>query len=143
MIAEVVLALLPAVIPVTFTVKVQDAPAARVAPVKLTVPDPAVAVMVPPPQEPVSPFGVDTTRPAGSVSMNSMLVTETVVFGFVMLKLRVVEPFSGTVVAPNALVIVGGISAVDTVAVSDTVAVPVPGGTSEMVTVTVKVPDPT
>ena len=40
-----------------FTEKVQEALAARVAPARLTVPEPAVAVIVAPPQVPLKPFG--------------------------------------------------------------------------------------
>ncbi|HLW12026.1 MAG TPA: hypothetical protein VKU81_04955, partial [Casimicrobiaceae bacterium] len=63
--APVVLFFVPAVVPVTLTLKVHDAVPARVAPVKLTLPDPAIAVILPPPQLPVSAFGVETMRPAG------------------------------------------------------------------------------
>ena len=65
----VVLFFVPAVVPVTLTEKVQDALAARLAPVRLTLPDPATAVIVPLPQEPVRPLGVETTSPAGNVSL--------------------------------------------------------------------------
>src|SRR5437899_1730407 len=75
----------PAVVPATFTLKVHDALAANVAPARLTLPEPAVAVMVPPPQLPVRPFGVATTRPAGRLSVNATPVSATVVFGLVML----------------------------------------------------------
>lgn len=65
----VVLFFVPAVVPVTFTEKVQLLFPAMVAPESETVPLPAVEVMVPPPQLPVRPFGVDITRPAGMVSV--------------------------------------------------------------------------
>ena len=81
----------PPVVPVTFTLKVQDAVAARVAPERLTLPDPATAVIVPPPHEPVSPFGVETTRPAGRLSVNATPVREIVVFGLLMVKLSEVR----------------------------------------------------
>ena len=71
--------------------KVQDALGARVAPDKLTVPVPAVAVITPPPQVPVRPFGVDMTRPAGTVSVKPTPVSETVALGLLMLKVKVVE----------------------------------------------------
>jgi hypothetical protein len=101
----------PAVVPVTFTEKVQEVLGARVAPVKLTVEDAAVAVIAPPPQEPASPFGVDTTSPAGRLSVKATPVS-AILFaaGFVMVKLRDVDPFSGIVEAPNDLVIVGGVA---------------------------------
>ena len=57
---------------------------------------------------PVCPFGVDTTRPVGNESENAMPLRLCVVFGLVMVKLRLVLPFSGIVAAPNDLLIVGG-----------------------------------
>jgi hypothetical protein len=78
----VVLFLSPPVVAVTFTLKVQDALAARVAPVREIEPEPAVAVIVPPPQDPVRPFGVETTRPAGNVSVNPTPVSAVAVLGF-------------------------------------------------------------
>src|ERR1700704_5648251 len=61
----VVLFCVPAAMPVTFTAKVHEVLCARVAPVRLITFVPCVAVIVPPPQVPVKPFGVETTRPAG------------------------------------------------------------------------------
>src|SRR6266849_2505829 len=113
----------PAVVPVTFTEKVQEELVAKVAPDRVTLPEPAVAVMVPPPQLPVRPFGVATTRPAGSVSVNAIPVSEMVLIaGFVMVKLKLVEPFNGIVAAPKDLVMVGGLA---TVTLADAV-LPVP-----------------
>lgn len=65
----VVLFCRPAAVPVTFTENVHELLAASVAPDKLITLVFCVAVMVPPPQLPVRPFGVDTTRPAGRVSV--------------------------------------------------------------------------
>jgi hypothetical protein len=62
---------------------------------------PAVAVIVPAPHVPVSPFGVEITRPAGSVSLKVTPVSAVVVFGFVMVKLSEMEPFSGMLAAPK------------------------------------------
>jgi hypothetical protein len=78
----VVLFLVPAVVPVTFTENVQELLAARVPPARLTAPEPAVAVIVPLPQVPVNPLGVETTRPAGSVSLNATPVAPAVVLVF-------------------------------------------------------------
>ena len=61
--ADVVLTFVPAVVPVKLIENVQEAFAARVAPDKLALLPPAVAEMVPPPHDPVSPLGVATTRP--------------------------------------------------------------------------------
>jgi hypothetical protein len=95
------------------TENVQLLLAAMVAPLKLTVPDPATAVMVPPPQLPVRPLGVATTRPAGRVSEKATPASETVLAaGLVMVKLSVVVPFKAMAVAPNDLAITGGATTV-------------------------------
>lgn len=65
----VVLFFTPAVVPVTFTEKVQLLLLAMVAPESETTPLPAVEVMVPPPQLPVRPLGLATVRPAGKLSV--------------------------------------------------------------------------
>ena len=88
--ALVVLFLVPDVEPVTFTEKVQEALAASAAPDRLTEVAPAVAVMVPPPQEPVSPLGVDTTRPDGSGSVKPTELSDALTLGLVTVKLRLV-----------------------------------------------------
>ena len=87
----------------------QDAPAASVAPDKLAVPDPAVAVMVPPPHDPVRPLGVETIRPAGSVSENATPVSapEVPVLGLVIVNDSEVVPPTRIDAAPNALEMVG------------------------------------
>jgi hypothetical protein len=102
----VVLFCVPAAIPVTFTENVQELLAAIVPPLRLIVFVPWVAVMVPPPQVPVRPFGVEITRPAGSVSLNAMPV-KPVGLLFWMVKLKLVDPFNGMLAAPNALLITG------------------------------------
>ncbi len=106
-----VIVLHAAVVPVTFTLKVQEAvrrkSCARQAHAE---PEPATAVIVPPPQEPVRPLGVETTRPAGRVSVKATPVSEMVVFGLLMVKLNEVLPPTGMVAAPNDLVIVGGVA---------------------------------
>src|SRR6185503_11817355 len=71
-----------------------------------------VAVIVPAPQVPVRPFGVEMIRPAGSVSVNATPLSATVVLGLVMVKLNEVEPFSGMLAAPNALAMVAGATTV-------------------------------
>ncbi len=75
-IALVTLFFVPAVVPVTLTAKVHAPLPASVAPNRLTPFDPAVAVIVPPPQLPVSPLGVETTRPAGNVSVKATPVSD-------------------------------------------------------------------
>ena len=94
--------------PVTFTENVQLVLAAKVAPDRLITFVFCVAVMVPPPHEPVRPFGVEIMRPAGSVSLKPTPLSEAVVLLFWMVKLKLVEPFSGMLAAPKALMITGG-----------------------------------
>ena len=86
----------------------QEAPAASVPPVRLTEEDPAAAVAVPV-HVVVSPLGVATTRPVGSVSVNATPV-RAIAFNAVLLmvKLNEVLPFSGIDVAPKLLLMEGG-----------------------------------
>jgi hypothetical protein len=132
-----VVSFVPAVVASTFTVKVHEPLAGSVAPVKLTLDEPATAVIVPP-HEPVRPFGVATTRPAGSVSLKPTPVNAAPLLGFEMVNVRVVVPFTLMLPAPNALLSVGG--AVAMWAVLVTWAVAVPGASSVSVTVTEKFP---
>ena len=90
---------------------VQEAFAARAPPVSEMDPEPAAAVTVPP-QLLVKPFGVATTRPAGSESLNATPLRASVVFGLLMLKVSDVELFRRMLAAPKALVIVGGVATV-------------------------------
>ena len=78
----VVLFFVPAAAPVTFTANVHELLAAMLAPDKLMMFVPEVAVMVPAPQVPVWPLGVDTAKPAGSVSLNPTPVKPVVVLLF-------------------------------------------------------------
>jgi hypothetical protein len=78
----VVLFCWPAAVPVVFTEKVQELVCASVAPVRLITFVAWVAVIVPPPHDPVRPFGVEITSPAGSVSLNPIPVTVAVVLLF-------------------------------------------------------------
>ena len=103
----VVLFCVPAAVPVTSTEKVQEVLWARVAPERLMTLVAWVAVMVPPPQVPVRPLGVEITRPAGSVSLKPIPFSVVVVLLFWMVKVSEVEPFSGIEAAPNALMIPG------------------------------------
>lgn len=82
------------------------------APLKVTEPDPAVAVMVPPPQVPVRPLGVETTRPDGSESENATPVTAAVGLGFEAVNVSDVEPLSGMLAAPKEFASVGGATTV-------------------------------
>lgn len=108
----VVLFFVPAVVPVTLMEKVQLLLAETEAPVSATEPLPAVAVMVPPPQLPVRPLGVDMTRPAGMVSVKLTPVKSALELLFWMVKVRDVEPLRGMFPAPNALMMTGGVNTV-------------------------------
>src|SRR5277367_5496793 len=66
----------PVTVPETFTAKLQEAPPVRVAAERLTLPDPAAAVMTPPPQLPVNPLGVATSKPPGNVSVKPIPVRD-------------------------------------------------------------------
>lgn len=108
-IAFVVFRNTPSVAPVTFTENVHAVFTGRVVPLRETVPDPAVAVIVPPPQDPVNPFGVLTTIPAGKLSVNATPATlTTFAGGFATWKLSEVTPFTGIGVAPKFFETVGG-----------------------------------
>jgi hypothetical protein len=106
-----VLLLTPEVEPVTLTTIVQEPPPVIDPPDRLIEPVPAVAVTVPP-HAPVNPFGVETTRPAGRVSVKATPVSAVDEFGLLIVKVSEVDPLSGIVEAPNALLIVGGATTV-------------------------------
>ena len=72
--ALVTFVLRPAVVPVTLTENWHEVSPARVAPERLIMPLPAVAVIVPPPHEREITLGVATTTPAGKESVNPMPV---------------------------------------------------------------------
>ena len=57
-------------------------------------------------------MGVATVIPAGSVSVKATPVSELPAFGLVMVKLKLVVPFSGMVAAPKDLAMLGGAIAV-------------------------------
>jgi hypothetical protein len=105
--ALVVLLLAPGVVPVTLSETVHELFPASVPPLKLTDEDPAVAVAVPL-QLFVRLLGVATINPAGKLSVNATPLSGTLVVGFVIVNVNEVEPFSGTVRPPNALLMVGG-----------------------------------
>src|ERR1051326_8883235 len=106
----VVLVLCPPLVPTTFTLNVQDPPAAMSPLARFTTekPDTVPVVIVPAPQDPVRPFGFATARPAGSVSPKPTPWSATVAFGFVMVKVSVVWAFRLMLAAPNALAMLGG-----------------------------------
>ncbi|HKV41952.1 MAG TPA: hypothetical protein VJX67_22300 [Blastocatellia bacterium] len=120
-IAPVVLFLTPAVIPVTFTTTVQVPLAAIVPALNVNVVSPAAGVNVPQPG--TAPGTAATCNPDGSKSVNATPVRPTVEFGLVSVNVRLVVPPTGTLGAPNALLIVGG---ANTVRVAVLLAAPVP-----------------
>src|SRR5580700_7517174 len=98
----------PAIMPTTLTANVQEAPAARLAPERPTLFEPAAAVIVPPPQLPARPLGVATVSPDGKASVKPIPLNEIAVFGFDRLKVRDVLPFNDTLAAPKTFAIAGG-----------------------------------
>ena len=109
--ALVVLSFAPAVVAVTATEKVQADPsvgeAVNVPPDKPTLLLPATAVIVPLPHVPVT-FGLAaTTNPAGRLSVNPTPLRPLVVFGLLIVKLKVLFEFSGILAGLNAFAIVG------------------------------------
>ena len=100
--------LVPAVVPCTFTETMHEALDAKIPPERLTEPDPAVAVAVPP-QPLLRLDGVATTKPEGRLSVNAIPLAE-LVFGLLIVKVRLVVPFNGIVAAPNALVMDTGLA---------------------------------
>src|SRR5262249_38145124 len=99
----------PVVVPVTFNGNVHDDDGAKLPPVKLTTDELATAVITAPPQEPINPFGVAMTNPAGSVSVNATPVRVVKIFGLEIVKFRPILLFRGIVAAPNEIVIDGGL----------------------------------
>ena len=79
-IALVVFALAPAVVPITFTFTVQVPLAAIEPPLKVRVVSPAAGVNVPP-QVVLAPTVLATCNPEGSASVNATPVSAVVVFG--------------------------------------------------------------
>jgi hypothetical protein len=97
----------PTVVPVTFTVRVQAAPAARVTPLKLTELEAGVAVAVPA-QVFVKPLGLETTSPAGNVSVKLTPVSAVPVFGLLIENVSAVEAPVKMGFAVNDLAMTGG-----------------------------------
>jgi hypothetical protein len=102
---------MPAVVPVTFTLKLQELLAVTLPADKLITPVPAVAVTVPA-QLPVSPLGVETTKPEGNVSVKATPVSAVELLLFWIVKVSEVAPFNGMLGAPNNLLMAGGATTV-------------------------------
>jgi hypothetical protein len=102
----------PAVFDVTSAETVQLAPAASFPPVRLIVADPGAAVRtLIDPQVPFVPFGLSTTRPAGSASVNAIPLSEPVEFGLVIVNDSAEVLPTVIDVGVNELVSVGGLAA--------------------------------
>src|SRR5271170_7706557 len=71
---------------------------------------PAGAIIVPPPQLPVNPFGVEITSPAGNVSENCSASSVTMWLGFMSVKLNVVDDSTPILTSPNTLLSLGGVA---------------------------------
>lgn len=97
----------PAVEPETLRPTVQEASPARVLEERLTLPEPATAVIVPVQVVP-RPLGVATTRPEGKESVKAIPLSVLEELGLVMVKVSEVVPFSGTVETPKDFAMVGG-----------------------------------
>ena len=106
-----VLVLTPIVLPVTWSVIVHVTPAAKLTPLKLTVDEPAVAV-ADPPQPLDRPFGVATTRPLGSVSVNATPVSAAEIFGLLIESVNVMLLPVRMELAPKDLAMTGGATTV-------------------------------
>ena len=106
--ALVVLVTEPAAVLVTLTLKVHDVLGFRIAADRPMLVPPAVALILPPPQEPVRPLpGLETFSPAGNESVKPTPLSE-MELAFMIVKLTVVLPFRGNVETANAVVMVGG-----------------------------------
>jgi hypothetical protein len=103
--------LTPPVTPVTFTEIVHEMLAASVPAERLTADAAATAVVVPA-QVLLRVGGVESTKPAGKLSVNETPVRLKPKFGFCRVNVNEVAPFSGTLEAPKVLVIVPGIATV-------------------------------
>src|ERR1700736_4277091 len=79
--APVVLSMVRADAPVTFTTKVQELLATMTPAESVTLVAPAAAVIDPPPHEPLRPAGVLTTSPDGRASVTATPVSAADAFG--------------------------------------------------------------
>jgi len=102
----------PGVAASTFATTVHELFPAIVPPVKLMLVPPAVAEAAPP-QLFVKPFGVATTKPVGSVSLNATPLSATVLpVGLVIVNVSALVPFTGMELGLNPLAIDGGATTV-------------------------------
>jgi hypothetical protein len=110
----VVLVLTPGVELVTLAVMVQLLPVLMVPPLRLKLLEPMVAPVKVAPEHVVAP-AVDNVMPDGKVSLTATPASATVLAaGLVMVMVMVEVPFTGMLVEPKALVMVGGATTVKT-----------------------------
>jgi hypothetical protein len=121
----------PAVVPVTLTEMAQEAPGARLAPVRLTEVDPFTAVAVPLHVLLRLP-GVATTSPAGRLSVNATPFRVRFWLLLLSVNVRLVVLFNGMVAVPNAFVMLGGLMTVKFA--EEVESAPVPAAVELMVT---------
>ena len=131
----VVLFFIPAIPPANCTLKLHESPPERLTPDRPTVSLIGSRAGAVPLQ---SPIGVaDRKRPGGRLSVNPIPVSVTFgAFGFLIINVSVVIPFSGMLLAPNIFVMLGGATTV-VVAVE---VFPVPPFVETTVTLTVFAP---
>src|SRR5947209_19200901 len=100
--APVVLDLLPAVVPVTFTLMLQEPLIASAPPLRLMLLLPAVAVSDPP-HVLLPPFRVATTSQETRVSEKATPLKPVPVLGSEGVNVALAEPLSGMLATPNPL----------------------------------------
>jgi hypothetical protein len=73
---------------------------------------PAIAVIAPLPQEPVTLGVAATTTPPGKLSVKASPLRVLAMFGLVRVKLHVLLAFNATLIGLKALLMVGGVNTV-------------------------------
>jgi hypothetical protein len=121
----------PEVVPCTFTDTVHEVPGARLAPDKLIFLEPLVAAAVPL-QVLFRLLGLAITSPAGKLSVNATPFKVRLALLLLSVKVRLVVPFNGIVVAPNAWTTLGGLTTVR-LGLAEAV-LPLPASVESMVT---------
>ena len=135
---EMLSLIVPVAVAVTLTMKEQVAPAApSVPPERLIDCEPATAVIVPLPQEPVTVLGVSTNRLAGRVSVKFIPLRELDPFGLLIRKFKVVEKSTTIVEGLKEMLTPGGTIADpdNTVRLAVLLVAPVPASVEETVPV--------
>jgi hypothetical protein len=115
----------PSAVPFTLTETEQEVLCAIVAPESATLPLPAVAVAVPPQVE-LRAFGVEITRPAGSVSVKATAVFGLPAFGLLIVIVSEVLLPIGIDPVPNVLFTTGANNGVTMTSAVETLLLPWP-----------------